>query len=304
MNEGRGAARMWSGSVPRLPMQGAPIRRRCLSMLAVVVLLAGLAGAPASLRAQDAPNAPGFTFDHVSFVVPDYDAMVGFWRQFGGSQQVLPGRAHFSVFHFGAEPVVVTVTENAANSGGTVGSVVDHFGFQAPDVTAVVKRLKADGIRVDANPNGRQAFVYGPDGIKIELLQDATLKVPLRPQHVHFFSPQPEQMRQWYTRIFGGMPGTRGPFIVTNLPTMQLAFSKSAGPVAPTRGRALDHIGFAVTDLQQAQRRLEAEGIRFEPRPPADRDTAPVRIAMFVDPWGTRVELIQRGAQPPSAQKE
>lgn len=270
-------------------------RRRCLALLATGALLVGLGATSLPLRAQErAPAAPAFMFDHVSFVVPDYDAMMSFWRQFGGTEQAIPGRARFSVFHFGNQPVHVSVMENRANSGGTVGSVVDHFGFQVPNVTAVVTRLQADGIRVDANANGQQAFVYGPDGIKIELLQDATLQVPLKPQHVHFFTSQPEQMRQWYTRLFGGMPTTRGRFLVTNVTNMQLAFSQASGPVAPTQGRALDHIGFAVSDLAQAQHYLAAQGIRFEPRAAAAAGAA--RIAMFVDPWGTRVELIQPGA--------
>jgi len=265
-----------------------------LPLLGVLGVLMLAAAAP--LWAQDKPNAMGISFHHLSFEVPDYDANIDFWKKFGGVQQIMQGRGRFSVFHFTGEDVVIGVMENTANSGGSVGSVgsvIDHFGFQVPDVAAAVARWKAAGLRVEPGQNAQQAYVYTPDNVKIEILENASLKVPLKPHHVHFFTAAPSQTRAWYVKMFGGVPGQRAIFEVADVPDMDLAFSQASGAVVPTKGRALDHIGFAVTNLQDTQRRLKANGVHFEAPLRGGAGPGAARIAMFVDPWGTRVELIQ-----------
>jgi predicted enzyme related to lactoylglutathione lyase len=62
----------------------------------------------------------------------------------------------------------------------------------------------------------------------------------------------------------------------------------------PMRGRVLDHIGFDVKDLQAFIRKIEAEGIKLD-EPYRKVEGAGVAITYITDPWGTRVELVQRG---------
>jgi catechol 2,3-dioxygenase-like lactoylglutathione lyase family enzyme len=66
-------------------------------------------------------------------------------------------------------------------------------------------------------------------------------------------------------------------------------FSKQDSKAEPTKGRALDHIGFEIKNLEAFCKKLEADGIKL--------DTAySVRegglgLAFITDPMGTRIEL-------------
>jgi len=65
----------------------------------------------------------------------------------------------------------------------------------------------------------------------------------------------------------------------------------------PTRGRAIDHIGFDVQDLDATIRRLEAQGVKIEGavrQLPGTR----VRVALLTDPWGTSIELTESLTPP------
>ncbi len=53
---------------------------------------------------------------------------------------------------------------------------VDHFGLQVADVDATVEELRRRGVFIerepgDFGPRSRIAFVKGPDGVRIELVQ-------------------------------------------------------------------------------------------------------------------------------------
>ena len=89
-----------------------------MKLRSLLVLLLAVA---APLFGQDTPNSMGFSFHHISFVVPDYDANVDFWTNLGATQQPMQGAVRFSLFHFTGYDVVVTVMENKDNSGGSVG---------------------------------------------------------------------------------------------------------------------------------------------------------------------------------------
>jgi catechol 2,3-dioxygenase-like lactoylglutathione lyase family enzyme len=63
----------------------------------------------------------------------------------------------------------------------------------------------------------------------------------------------------------------------------------------PTAGRALDHIGFDVKNLEAFLKRLTAGGVKIER--PVNRDAQTGAALAFVsDPWGTMIELNDRPA--------
>jgi hypothetical protein len=90
--------------------------------------------------------------------------------------------------------------------------------------------------------------------------------------------------------VFGAKPATRGTFISAALPGVELTFAPSTTPVAPTRGRVLDHIGFEVKGLEAFCRKLESEGIKLD-RPYTVVPGFKLGIAFLSDPWGTYIEL-------------
>ncbi len=61
-------------------------------------------------------------------------------------------------------------------------------------------------------------------------------------------------------------------------------------PLVPSRGQVLDHVGFEVTDLNAAIKRLEQAGVRVRP---AVHQFAGRRSVMFEDPDGLSIELVE-----------
>ena len=106
-------------------------------------------------------------------------------------------------------------------SGGTAGSVVNHIGFEVPNVTQALAKWKAAGLKTEAGRPG-QCFVYTPDDLsKIEILENKSLTVPIAFHHVHFFVADPgpgggsavTEIQAWYVKMFGAKPGSVGHLI-------------------------------------------------------------------------------------------
>src|SRR5688572_3481025 len=102
-------------------------------------------------------------------------------------------------------------------------------------------------------------------------------------------------MQAWYARIFGAAAEPAAPgqaFVTARLPGVTLNFSPSTAPTVATQGRALDHIGFEVENLEAFTKKLEAEGIpltvSYRTVPALD-----IAIAFIKDPWGTNIELTE-----------
>ena len=136
------------------------------------------------------------------------------------------------------------------------------------------------------------AYTLGPDGVKVELLQVNGQTAPIAHHHIHFFGEKPAEMRAWYMKVFGAterQTQTNG-IIGADLPGGGLNFSPSTGAVTPTRGRALDHIGFEVKNLEAFVKRLEAEGIKIDV-PFRQVPALNITLAFITDPWGTYIEL-------------
>jgi predicted enzyme related to lactoylglutathione lyase len=60
--------------------------------------------------------------------------------------------------------------------------------------------------------------------------------------------------------------------------------------VAGTQGRAIDHIGFEVKNLEAFTKKLEAQGITLA-SPYRQVPALGISIAFITDPWGTYIEL-------------
>src|SRR6516225_7807159 len=185
---------------------------------------------------------------------------------------------------------------NTAGSGGSQGSVVNHVGFIVNNVQEQVAKWKANGVAVLPGSNNRldQAYVETPDGLRMEILEDKTQAVPIRNEHVHFFLPEAEipKAQAWYAKTFGGKAATRNNAAVVDLPGVQLRFAKADTAQTPTKGRVLDHIGFDVKDHAAFVQKIEAEGIKLD-EPPRKAPTGST-ITYITDPWGTRIEIIER----------
>ena len=263
-----------------------------VTLLLAAALTVGLAAA------QPAPfNAAGVTMGHWHIASKDVEANKKLFLAMGGR-----------LFMPGGNPVIMfpglyinLVLGNETGNGGTQGSVVNHVGFIVDNVQTRTARWKAAGVPVLPGNNNRQdqAFVETPDGVRIEILEDKTQSVPIRGEHVHFWLPEAEipKAQAWYAKTFGGKTGTRNGAPVVDLPGVQLRFTKADAKQAPTRGRVLDHIGFDVNDHPAFVKKLVAEGIRLDE--PVRQGGGGNTITYITDPWGTRIEIIQRAPLGP-----
>ena len=123
-------------------------------------------------------------------------------------------------------------------------------------------------------------------------IRDRKQTVPIMSHHIHFFGPQ-QEMHDWYMKIVGAKdrPGLTGSFIGADLPGIGLNFT-AATDVMGTRGRAIDHIGFEVKNLEEFTKTLTAQGIKLD-RPYTKVDALGISIAFITDPWGTYIELTE-----------
>src|SRR5690606_8054014 len=111
-----------------------------------------------------------------------------------------------------------------------------------------------------ASPTTNIAFVLGPDDVKVELVEVKEQAAPIQLHHVHFFGEQQTEMHDWYAKHFGAAPQPRIPgqvFVQAALPGVTLSFSPSTTATVGTEGRALDHIGFEVKNLEAFTKRIE-----------------------------------------------
>ena len=254
------------------------------------------------LAARESPVAYGH--HHVN--ASDVEAHKRFWVDALGGSLVRVGTSTTEAVRF---PNVLVFMSARAPSGGTRGTVVNHVGFETRDIRAAVARLRAGGFRMvtreelpaayEVNDDLGQraggnviAFVLGPDETKVELIENTSIAHPLQLHHVHWSTQDGPAMQAWYVEHFGATPGERIGQPAADLPGVNLTFAPSADPVLPTRGRALDHIGFEVKGLEAFVRQLEASGITMD-RGYTQVPTLGIAVAFLTDPWGTYVELTE-----------
>jgi catechol 2,3-dioxygenase-like lactoylglutathione lyase family enzyme len=264
-------------------------------MKKIMMFVLGLAAflIPNASRAQlAAPNDAGASMGHVHLFVQDVDAAKKFWVAVGGT-----------AFKFGPNegakfPGVLILVRKGEPAGGTVGSVINHIGFNVPNVPEALAKWKAAGLKTELGQNPGQCFLFTPDDMtRVEILENKSLTVPIAFHHVHFYVPDASgttvtEIQSWYVKTFGAKPGKRGPFDAADVPGVNLTFTKSDTPTVPTKGRMLDHIGFEIKDLEAFCKKLEASGVKLD-TPFTKRPELGISMAYITDPWGTYIELTE-----------
>ncbi len=267
-------------------------RRILVAWFFASALIAGTAAA------QPAPyNNIGVTMGHWHIASKDVEANKKIFLAMGG-KLYMPGGNPLVMFP-GVYINLVLGTEKG--DGGTEGSVVNHVGFIVDNVQKRVAQWRAAGVNVLPGLNNRQdqAFVVTPDGVRIEILEDKTQAMAVRHEHVHLSVPESEipKAQAWYAKTFGGQMGTRNNAPVVNLPGVQIRFARADAKQTPTRGRVLDHIGFDVKDHAAVVKKLQADGITLDE--PVRKSAAGNTITYITDPWGTRIEIVERAPLGP-----
>ncbi len=272
---------------------------RYLLALSLAGLGLGLATPlPAQLLA--ARNNP-FAVGRHHLNVTDIDAHKKFWGELLGADLVKFGGTNVAKL-----PNALLFLRVQDPSGESNGSTVNHLGYRVPDLHGLAPKLTAAGFEMvtkdvvsgatkDVHYNESQdvymAFVKGPDGIRVELMENKAL-VGIVSHHIHIFTEDDGATRDWYVKHFGGKPGTRGPFKKADVPGIELTFAPTDGPTEPTKGRVLDHIGFEVDNLEAFCKKLESQGVTFD-IPFRKSESMGLSVAFLTDPWGTYIELTE-----------
>ena len=236
-------------------------------------------------------NDAGITFGHVHLSVSDIDVDKKLFVDAFGGTFVQKGPLLTVKF-----PNMLIALRKGP-TGPSQGSVMDHFGFKVRDIAATLQTLRTMGYEVQSEFTGAEgfpnAYVLGPDGLRIEMQEDKTLDAVAIPNHVHFWSGDYVKLLDWYIDTFSLKKRNRGTIGTTaDAGTVNLSFSKSDKPVAPTKGRTIDHIGFEVRDLDAFSKRLAAKGIKLDV-PVRDVPAIGLKIAFLTDPAGTYIELTE-----------
>lgn len=121
-------------------------------------------------------------YDHIHFKCSDPEKTVGFFKEHFGAKEV----ARFEVngmsivtldiggLWYNFSPRRPGETVDARSEPARYG--VYHIALKTADLAAEAAKLKARGVKftqdvAQANPTTKYAFIAGPDGISIELLQ-------------------------------------------------------------------------------------------------------------------------------------
>jgi catechol 2,3-dioxygenase-like lactoylglutathione lyase family enzyme len=254
-------------------------------------VLALVSVAPA--RAQLAPpNAAGITYGHVHLNVKDIEVHKKLWVDHFGGVVVQKGPLVAVKL-----PGMLIAFRQAEPTGGSEGTVMDHFGFKVKNLAEMLQAWRAAGYQVGREFTGAEgfpnAYITGPDDIKIELQEDKALPVKAVAYHLHFLTPDYVKLLDWYADTFSAVPRKRGTIATTaDVPGMNLSFATSAKPTVGTKGRTIDHIGFEVTNLEAFCKKLEARGVKFDV-PFRNVPAIGLNIAYITDPSGVYIELTE-----------
>jgi len=277
-----------------------------------VVVLMLLVMAPAStasaqlLAAKDGP----IVYGHHHLNVTNLDEAKTFWVDAIGGVLIKVGPENREIIKF---PNALILLRAQKPTAGSKGSTVDHIGFSVKNLRQVVDRIKAGGFRmvtsaeappnvkvqddigiVEGGPVSGIAYAMAPDETKVELVEMKAQAAPIASHHLHFVGMNKE-MQAWYMQTFGASTlasANPAAFISASLPGLTMNFSPSPTPVAGTQGRAIDHIGFEVKNLEAFTKKLEAQGIKLA-SPYRQVPALGISIAFITDPWGTYIELTE-----------
>ena len=259
------------------------------ALLLNVTLLAFVSPLHAQLAV---PNDAGLAFGHVHLNVSDPELHTKLWvEHFDG---VVVQKGNLTMVKF---PGFLLALREREPTGGSQGSVMNHFGFKVRNLAKFLSDWRAAGYSVDREFTGAEgqpnAYVTMPDGVWVELQEDQMLPVEVSGYHIHFLTPEFEALLDWYIDVFGLEIRPRGRIqTTTNVPGMNMSFATSEEPTVGTSGRAIDHIGFEVDDLEAFCQSLAAKGIAFDVEY-REVETLELKLTFITDPSGVSIELTE-----------
>ena len=282
-----------------------------MTRLITALLVTFLALAPAGqLSAQLLKAEAPIRVGHYHLNVSSVDEHKKFWVDTLGGVATKVGTTE--AVRFGD---VFVLLRPQKPTGPTRGTTFDHIGVAVPNVPEFAKKVVSAGYgrtvgretatataQAPGTPSpvyGAFEYLLGPDGVKIEVVTNKEPNAPpIVHHHVHFTNPQYVEMGRWFMNALNATERAGGTdfFFGADLPGIgyMLNFFKweMNEPLVGTAGRAVDHVGFEVRNLEEFARGLAAKGIKSSPYRPAPTLNN-VGSVSLMDPWGTSIELTE-----------
>ena len=273
---------------------------RLFRLCLLVLLLASTSASSAQLLNKKAPVIVG----HYHLNVTSVDEHKRFWVDTLGGTAIKVGSADVIKF-----PDILLFLRVHPPTGGTRGTTFDHIGFAVPNVPETTARVVANGYKLTVGREiagqappapaaggsavyGKFSYLIGPDGVKVELVTSAESNpAPITHHHVHFVNKQYVEMQQWYMKAFDATlrPGQTDFFIGADLPGVGYMLNffrwELEENLVGTRGRAVDHVGFEVKNLEEFCKKLEAKGITLTQPYRKVPELNNIGTAVITDPW-------------------
>jgi len=292
-------------------------------VLAVLVL-----STPQAQDTKPLPAAPVARFHHVQLNTTDPEAAINFYTtKFKAERQKFAGIR--DAVWTGDSWVLFNKVDTPPPSDTISG--IWHIGWGAEDMQATY-RQQLDNGTVFKTPltdisrmTGRAtdsasfffAYVDGPDHALIELNTASHHNFG----HVHLFSANPIATGEWYVthlglkarlqkevRTYGTVQNGPAAFMTADhvsmivypveyLTTSGYAPFKGRPELAPTRGRVIDHLGFALDNLDEALTYMRAAGVKVTAAPVT---WGQIKFAFIEGPDQVAIELIEDHSPQPA----
>ena len=252
-----------------------------------------------------APNAAGVFAAHEHLLTTNLEASRAFWTALGG-EPVQIGTMNGARF-----PGIYILLQVPRGSGGrgangapaaqpatppaapesSDGSVAESIGIKVKSMREALSRLDELGIHPDPGSTATHVAVFSPEKVKVLLTEDASLSSASAANEVLMRVPNPAEAAAWYANWFGASVLKDGDDTIAKIPGMNLRFVATNTLVAGTKGRALDHIGFDVRDLQAFIAKMQEAGVAVNSPYRTINLGFLTGLAFVTDPWGTYIEL-------------
>lgn len=270
------------------------VRPKTLVRVYVILAVLILAPYPSASAQLLPPNTIGMTMGHVLVNVTDVDAHMNFWVTQFDAVPITVGQLRGIRI-----PGLVVLFRRQTPTGPGDGETINHLGLKLTNLADFTARFGRAGWIFEPPRVGResspQTYVTGPDGFRMELVEDARLPAPVVSHHLHYWLEDPAAVKRWYIDKLLLAPTMRGPYQSGDLPGMNLTMSslgQQKGPGVATKGRLLDGIGFEVRNLAAYCERIRASGVTFDV--PYGRDPElGIQSATLTDPWGVTIRLTE-----------
>jgi len=278
------------------PLVSSPLQIKPATLAAIDpmplsrLFAASLAAVLSALAQSPSPGAPNITGAHIHLNSADPDVAIAFWTDVIGTSS--SGIGSFS--GVGTLGVRILFTRKTP-SGPSAGSAIDHLALKVPDLQPVVERLSKTPYKsFRPQTSTDRLMIDGPDGVRIELIEDNSLYTPLEFNHIHLSSKQPKDLQAWYATNLGARAGSGDNADSILIPGANLTVSQ-ANSAVPSVDRAIDHISFEVNDLENFAKKLVESGVKLDSAPHAAPELG-ASVALLSDPSGTRIELMEKSS--------